>query len=302
MPESDLVDQDLREPTASFRPAPSTNPRLRTPQQPLAESTTRVAAARTRDEVGSALAKDAARALGAACGALLCVEEGSVLRLAYTWQLPTDVAACWRELHLGGESLLAEAARAGDIDVVQGVALSAFDPTFVGLERAHVRSLVLVPVLAGARPVAVLCLGFQLPRALGDDDRAGITSLARVAGQALERLRLSYAEEQARRSLEEAMRQSTVLVELTAALSRAATADEMAAVVVEHAATSLATKSVSLWRTDEESKHLVLLGSVGELGFAVVRGRATLDQATPLRARQRPRPSRPPSRPATARR
>ena len=275
-----MADSDLRaRPAGLFMPSSeAAMPR----RMPVTDVAARVAAARAADDVASALAKDGGRALGAAASAVLLVGEGGTITLAAQVGLPPDVAHRWRAFSLASGSIVAEAARTGELDVVEGVALSAVDPVLAGFERQGARSLALVPCLANGRTLAVAVYAFDVARPLDDEDRGALVTLARFAAQALERARLSTAEQEARRSLEEAMRQSSILVELTSSLSRAATAEDLANAVVEHAAAALPVASVSLWRKVGGEQRLVLVGGVGDPGIHHVEGSAGLDQATPL--------------------
>jgi signal transduction histidine kinase len=104
---------------------------------------------------------------------------------------------------------------------------------------------------------------FQLRagRRMDDDDWAVARSLANQCAQALERNRLLEAEKRARAMVEQIAERTRRLQSVTARLSGALTAHEVADAILEESATSVGAYTAAIWLVAPAGDHLAMLGS-----------------------------------------
>gem|GEM_PF-6472917 len=154
-----------------------------------------------------------------------------------------------------GEGVLVEGA---DADDLRGWAAEAE----VLQERGGLASLVAVPLGARGQTLGVLTLARAAGRpALGPDDLALAEEIGRRAGLALDNARLFEEERRARATLERARWRAERLQRVTAALSRALTRDEVAAVVVTEAMEALGARAgVVAVREGDDGRVLSAVG------------------------------------------
>ena len=120
-------------------------------------------------------------------------------------------------------------------------------------ERFHDLSYACLPLVVQGRAVGGVALVFPHPHDFEADERMFLTVLAHHAAQALERAILFEREKTAQAHLER-------VKQLTAALSSAATLEEIAALATQVGAQALDLAAAAVWSTDEHG-DLRLLGS-----------------------------------------
>lgn len=175
-------------------------------------------------QVAEVVMTQAVRALGAAGGVVVLLDEsGAIADLAGAVGIGPDVLARWRALAARGAVPALDAARArAAIWLDTSAAMAERYPHLVALwEEAGVAALAVVPVLVQGRPLAVLALTFATPRASGPEDRSLALALAQQCGQALDRAQLYEAEHRARAIAEETQRRSAFLAEASRLLADA---------------------------------------------------------------------------------
>ena len=157
----------------------------------------------TPEEVAAVTLRETMPALGAVRAALALVDPGSeTLEVVHVVGVPED--AVERRLPLAASAPLAVAARTGRALWPQG----SPSVVAVGREADPVEgggaSGVTVPLEAGGRPIGAMSFGFDVPEALGVDERAFLLTAARQGAEALERARLYAAEHRAHAEAERA--------------------------------------------------------------------------------------------------
>ena len=138
------------------------------------------------------------------------------------------------------------------------VAKIAVDPEHRALvERIGTRSALAVPLVVGDRLLGVLAFGIsESDRRYDAEDLAAAEELGRRAALALEGARLFQAAREAGRRTER-------LQEITAALSRAATVEEVARVVIDQGIVALGAHAGGVSVLSDDGRELVTLGTVG---------------------------------------
>ena len=118
-------------------------------------------------------------------------------------------------------------------------------PELIGLEPGSV-SMCAVPLLVGQRLMGALRFSFEAPRLFDMDERAFLAALAGQTAQALDRSQLYAAERSARAAAERVADQLSRLQRVTAELTGAGDVEEIADIVVSHAAEALGSPLTSL--------------------------------------------------------
>ena len=152
------------------------------------------------------------------------------------------------------------------------------------LEEIGLGSAMIVPLLAGGRPVAALTLVSSRPsRRFGTDDLALAEELARRAGLAIENVRLHEAEHKARRTAELAADRTSRLQAITAALADALEEEGVASVVVHQGLEALNASGAAVCLLNEDGDALELLLPAG-YDESILEGfnRIPLDAPVPL--------------------
>ena len=108
-------------------------------------------------------------------------------------------------------------------------------PELVGLEPRTV-SMCAVPLIAADRVMGALRFSFDVPRLFDEDERSFVAALAAQTAQALERSALYDAQRAARSAAEELADRLARLQQVTAELTGARDVEEIADIVVSHAA------------------------------------------------------------------
>jgi PAS domain S-box-containing protein len=183
--------------------------------------TAALATALTPDDVARVAVDQGVAALGAAAGALaVLTPDGAAVRTLRAVGYPDADVARYARFPLGADFPPAEAVRTG-LGVWLGSAAER-DARYPGLAELRRRNgdgaMAAVPIYttrgvdagtpgdaaAPGAAIGALSLNFAEPRAFDAEDRAFVGTLARLAGQALERARLYEAERAARGEAEEA--------------------------------------------------------------------------------------------------
>jgi len=123
----------------------------------------------------------------------------------------------------------------------------------------ELRAGVAMPLVAHERVLGVLSLGFGKPHAFDADERAFLLSVAEQCAQALERAQLLDSERAQREAAQRVGDRVARLQAVTAALSRASTAEEVAAVLVTQAMGALKGSSCAVFMiraNDGQQLHL----------------------------------------------
>jgi GAF domain-containing protein/anti-sigma regulatory factor (Ser/Thr protein kinase) len=137
-------------------------------------------------------------------------------------------------------------------------------PELVGLEPRSV-SMCAVPLISGDRVMGALRFSFDFPRLFDRDERSFVAALAAQTAQALERSALYDAQRAARSAAEELADRLARLQQVTAELAGARDVEEIADIIVSHAASALGSPlaSVSLL-VDEDTLRIVRIHGASE--------------------------------------
>jgi PAS domain S-box-containing protein len=152
------------------------------------------------------------------------------------------------------------------------------------LRPLDLRSWICVPLTARGRTLGAISFVRSGEGRRYDAGDLGLAEeLARHAAIALDNALLYEAERDARRATEEAARQITLLQNVTAALSEAMTAEQVAEVVVDRGVRALGAQSGLIALVDAEGTSLEILRSIGYLDDTMARWRRfPLDGPYPL--------------------
>ena len=137
-------------------------------------------------------------------------------------------------------------------------------PELTGFEPRSV-SMCAVPLLIGDRLLGALRFSFDAPRLFDPDERSFVSALASQMAQALERTALYDAERAARDAAEELAEGLARLQQVTAELTGARDVDEIADIVVGHAARALGSPLASMsLLVDEDTLRVIRLHGASE--------------------------------------
>jgi signal transduction histidine kinase len=180
--------------------------------------------------------------LGAATGAVAVRDEGNpVLAMLAMRGYPDAIAKQFATIPLDADIAMARVAAGGEpLWLESGEKRRQAMPEGVAATLGDVGGAAILPIRAGDRVAGVLALGLPSGRRIVDDDRAFIGLVARKAGQAIERARLTEARrladlaEQQRaeqlRTVLETMRDGIAVISDGAVLYRNAALDRLAGV------------------------------------------------------------------------
>jgi GAF domain-containing protein/anti-sigma regulatory factor (Ser/Thr protein kinase) len=198
--------------------------------------TAMLASATTPEDVAEVVVSAGVAVLGASGGSLITSVGDEPLRVPGA-------------LGYGGDLLQQLRAEAPDADLPAATAIrtgeavwlesrQARDEQFPDLARIEPLTMALcaVPLRGAGRALGALRFSFEVPRLFDAEERTFITALAAQTTQALERSELYAAERAARAAAEDVARRLARLQEVTAALSAASDEEEIAEIVVAHAA------------------------------------------------------------------
>jgi signal transduction histidine kinase len=215
-------------------------------------------------EVAEVIAHEAPAALGAAAGVVVAItEDGEFFERLASFGFDVDRMAALQRTPIDVDLPITTALDSRRIEVFEDVEeiLRAY-PVFRGTAVESLGTLIAVPLFASdGRPLGGLALHLHPGEALEQDDMAVIRSLANQCAQGLERSRLLDAEKQARAMLERSAERTRRLQSVTAHLSRALTAHEVADAILEESATSVGAHTAAVWLIAPAGDHLIMLGS-----------------------------------------
>ena len=124
------------------------------------------------------------------------------------------------------------------------------------------QSLAMLPLVVSDRAVGSLAISWAEPRLFDDEEKSFLETLAGQAGQALERARLTLIE------LDDALR-AVRLQQLSSALARAATPEEVAAAGIIEGISALGARGGTVRVPDPTGEHLHLVAAGGDPGPSV---------------------------------
>jgi GAF domain-containing protein len=208
--------------------------------------------ARTEGEVAEAVGRQITGVLGARSAALYVAEDGSGT-LRSVGRLGPPFPAADDEVAGHGDAPVAVAARTGEPVWSDGEVDARTGPGSWGV----------VPMIVEARTIGVLAVGVDDASVLDDDARRFVETVARYAGQPLERVRLLEGERLARRSAEQASRRTGRLQAASEALAAAVSVSEVAATVLEQARLALGSDAGLLYLRARAGDHAALVASAG---------------------------------------
>ncbi|HEU0304230.1 MAG TPA: SpoIIE family protein phosphatase [Gaiellaceae bacterium] len=241
-----------------------------------------LAVAATPSEVAQALVSHMPELLGAAGGALGLIEDGE---LVIVDPGPGARAALQPglRLSLSTRAPIARAARTGEpVHANTRAEIERVYPDGAELVGYAASSLA-VPLRVSGEVVGAMGFPFDHPHAVDDDTIALATVTAEAGGQALERARLHELEQAARMHAELAADRTRLLQDVAERLSAAATAAEVADVIVQQTRKALAADGVLVYQLEAERDELRLIAHAGYPEH-VVDGRRTVprDDLSPV--------------------
>lgn len=239
----------------------------------LQQVTAALAAARTTEELGTAVVTQLIPAVGGMGGSIFVLAEDGALHLVAADSCSSDVLDRFTVMQLDHVVPATDAVRSGE-PLLYGVRddmIAAYpdlgeevplgDPAY-GAAWAH------VPLVAGAKRVGLLIVAYSEPRSFDGRETAYLLSAAEAAGQALARVLLDEAERDARWRAETLERHAK---ELAASASVRQVVDATVGVLSE-------IETTTLWLV--EGAEMVIAGSSGlpeETREAFARVPTTID-------------------------
>jgi PAS domain S-box-containing protein len=227
----------------------------------LLELTSRLSEPLSSDEVARVVVDQAVAAMGASTALMWIVEEPpGYARLVRAIGCPAEVQARYFRIPLERWLPMGDALVRGEALFFESRAEYRRrypDPQIRGYDGEGFRELsyVCLPLVVHGRAIAGVSIVFPGARGFDEDERVFLTVLAHHAAQALERSWLAERERTTRERLES-------LQQLTAALSSAATVDEIVRMATRAVTVALRVEVTALYATDERG-DLHLLGSSG---------------------------------------
>ncbi len=188
-----------------------------------------LAAAATPSDVGLAIVRQGVKALGARAATVYALrEDGGGLDLIASEGYPAETMSAWEQIPLEVQTPLTDAIRSGEIIVCASPEeIAARYPWFDDSDH----SFVAAPLVAAGRVIGGIFIGSGEARQYGGN-LSLIVSLARQAGQALDRAQLFERERASVGRLRK-------LQAVTAALSQAVTVEDVSRTCLEHATTGV---------------------------------------------------------------
>jgi PAS domain S-box-containing protein len=215
--------------------------------------------------VAEIFVREGAAAVGASGGFVrLLTPGGRRLKLEATLGYRKSFGEAYKSLPLDSPLPGAEVFRTGRERYFESAAAAAAAPEFAEEHEATGHEAVaFVPLLSQGRPIGVMELSFESPRAFDDDDRELLRTLADQCAQALERAWLYRAERQARTAAERAVERTSHLQSLAAELAEALTPAHVAEVAVTHGIASLRADAGALQLLVDDGKTLEVVNAHG---------------------------------------
>ncbi len=182
----------------------------------LLAATAALASATTPAEVTSAILDEGLQSLGAVAGVVACrTDERDVLEVVDTRGYREATIEPWRRMRIDAPVPIAEAVRENTLIAIESLdELAVRYPALAENRTEPTGSWLVLPLATADMVIGSLGLSFTEARVFSDADLEFAQSLARQAGQALDRAHLLASEYDARTRAED-------MVQLTSALSRA---------------------------------------------------------------------------------
>ncbi len=184
--------------------------------------TSALSEALTPVQIGEVIVDQAITILGAACGALMLLnEDDSLLEVASMVGLPPGMAEELVRVSIDAPLPIADAVRSGQLVwCASAEALLSAYPNLADVPaRMQCNAWTSIPVAVKDHMLGGISLAFRESHQLSDDDRTFILAIAEQCAQALERARLYSAERQARSDAEATHSRLAFLAEASAMLA-----------------------------------------------------------------------------------
>ncbi|MGE5762426.1 MAG: GAF domain-containing protein, partial [Mycobacterium leprae] len=209
------------------------------------------------EDVAAAVVSEGVAALGASGGSLLIARDD-------------DHFAVPGAVGYGGALVQQLRAERRDADLPAAVAMRTRNPVWlesrqarderfpelIGFEPRTI-SMCAVPLQVGDRVLGALRFSFETPRLFDDDERRFALALAAQTAQALDRTQLYAAERAARVAAESLALRLARLQQVTAELTAVRDVDQVADIVVTHAADALGANPATLCLLDDDQLRII---------------------------------------------
>jgi GAF domain-containing protein len=215
--------------------------------------------AHTAAEVANAACQIGAEAMAAVSGAMWLLQDGGTLSLVGNWGTPSSFINQWKTLPRDADAPAQWAAQKGEAVWVETAEdYQRVTPTIYETAKAAGRLAAFgaVPILGVQRPLGVITFGHALPHKYNADERAFYVSLAQYCAQALERALLFDERLEERRRI-------GLLQSVTASLSKAASEEEVIAIVVDEGTRLVGAPQGAIWLRSATDDTLRLAYSRG---------------------------------------
>jgi GAF domain-containing protein/anti-sigma regulatory factor (Ser/Thr protein kinase)/PAS domain-containing protein len=226
--------------------------------------TAALAQAVTTEDVARAITVEGAAAFGAdAAATQLLTEDESELELATATGHLADLITRYGRLSTAQEVPAVEAIRSAQVlwfESADDLAVRYPDHASV---REGLEAVGFIPLIGREKPLGLLTVSFEAPRALSGEDRALIAVLLQQCGQALERARLYEREQDARRRAEDASRRLYQLQTIVEAGLSAGSVDELLQDLLVRVREFLHADRAVILVLDEEEGALRIRAAVG---------------------------------------
>ena len=223
--------------------------------------------ARTQDEIARVTIDEGMAVMGATgCSFTLVNDAGDALELLAAVGYGPGTLDGWkaRPLPLSSGFPITECVlRAEPIWVRSREELFQRFPVARDVTFPYSASIAAIPLISNSRPVGAINLGFELERDFSESERVFIETLVQFCSQALERAWIFEREQRARKSADAAQRRAEQLLNITAALSRAAMPDEVASVVIDQGLSALGVHGGVIAVLNDDGTALQVLHSRG---------------------------------------
>ena len=236
------------------------------------------------DEVADVVIAHVIPTLAANAASVLLVDAaGETLELVRASGYPEAVLRLLARVPLSAALPTADAARTGELVIVDTAALESAYPALVASWReTGYHAVLAIPLHFRGRPIGAVGVSFLEAPPLAAADKAFFLSLGRQCAMALERARLYEAERRARQDAEALRERAERLHAMTAALSKAVSREDVAAAAVAQAKEALGgVARVSLWDLSPDGETLDVLSAAVESARPEL-SRVPLDSTWPL--------------------
>ncbi len=220
----------------------------------LQEVTATLAAAHSPAEIVDAILVHGVGALGADAGAVALVDDDRRELKTVSRGFPPELAHILDPMPLSASFPLAEAARTGEMVVLESPAdVDAAYPTLLE-KRGHPAEYasVSLPIAAGDLPMGAVGFDFLGSRVFHRDERAFLLALSRLCGQALDRANRARLYDRTAR-----------LQAVTAGLTQAVTPADVARVVVDVGMAALGADAARMSIFEDGSRALTTIATSG---------------------------------------